>query len=72
MKTVIPEDIWGLYEIHNYRNATQCSLTGCSEIFEEIIEALRVFRLTLSDILKPGGKLAASDTPHPSDVRCHR
>jgi hypothetical protein len=57
----IPEDIRALYEIHNYRNAVQVLGTGCSEEFQEIIEGLRVFRLTLADIRKPGGN--ESDIP---------
>jgi CRISPR-associated protein Csd2 len=57
----IPEDIRTLYEIHNYRNAAQVLSTGCPEEFQEIIEGLRAFRLTLADILKPGGN--ESDIP---------
>src|SRR5690242_17136335 len=57
----IPEDIRALYEIHNYRNAVQVLGTGCSEEFQEIIEGLRAFRLTLADIRKPGGN--ESDIP---------
>jgi CRISPR-associated protein Csd2 len=57
----IPEDIRTLYEIHNYRNAAQVLATGCPEEFQEIIEGLRTFRLTLADIRKPGGN--ESDIP---------
>lgn len=57
----LPEDIQALYEVHNYRNATQVLTTGCPEEFAEIIEALRAFRLTLADIRKPGGN--ESDIP---------
>ncbi|MBN9134276.1 MAG: restriction endonuclease [Nitrosospira multiformis] len=57
----IPEDIRDLYEIHNYRNAAQVLATGCSNEFQEIIEGLRAFRLTLADIRKPGGN--ESDIP---------
>jgi hypothetical protein len=57
----IPEDIRNLYEIHNYRNAAQVLATGCSDEFQEIIEGLRAFRLTLADIRKPGGN--ESDIP---------
>jgi CRISPR-associated protein Csd2 len=61
INTFIPEDIRALYEIHNYRNAAQVLATGCSEEFQEIIEGLRAFRLTLADIRKPGGN--ESDIP---------
>jgi hypothetical protein len=57
----IPEDIRKLYEIHNYRNAAQVLATGCPYEFQEIIEGLREFRLTLADIRKPGGN--ESDIP---------
>jgi CRISPR-associated protein Csd2 len=57
----IPEDIRKLYEIHNYRNAAQVLATGCPDEFQEIIEGLRAFRLTLADIRKPGGN--ESDIP---------
>ncbi|MFA5924690.1 MAG: BglII/BstYI family type II restriction endonuclease [Methylococcaceae bacterium] len=59
--TLIPEDIRTLYEIHNYRNAAQVLATGCPEEFQEIIEGLRAFRLTLADIRKQGGN--ESDIP---------
>lgn len=61
IETFIPEDIRELYEIHNYRNAAQVLATGCPEEFQEIIEGLRSFRLTLADIRKPGGN--ESDIP---------
>ena len=57
----IPEDIQNLYEIHNYRNASQILATTCTEEFKEILECLRAFRLTLEDIRKPGGN--ESDIP---------
>lgn len=57
----IPEDIRALYEIYNYRNAAQVLATGCPNEFQEIIEGLRTFRLTLADIRKPGGN--ESDIP---------
>jgi hypothetical protein len=59
--TFIPEDIRSLYEIHNYRNAAQVLATGCPNEFEELIEALRTFRVTVADIRKPGGN--ESDIP---------
>jgi hypothetical protein len=61
INTYIPRDICDLYEIHNYRNAAQVLATSCPQEFSEIIEALRIFRLTLDDIRKPGGN--ESDIP---------
>lgn len=57
----IEKDVQELYEIHNYRNAAQVLATGCAMEFSELIEALRSFRLTVADILKPGGN--ESDIP---------
>ena len=57
----IPKDIRELYEVHNYRSAAQVLATGCKSEFQELIEALRSFRLTLADIRKPGGN--ESDIP---------
>lgn len=51
----LPDDVRDLYEIHNYRNAAQVLAASCSLEFSEIIEALRVFRMTLDDIRRPGG-----------------
>ncbi|HVZ28097.1 MAG TPA: BglII/BstYI family type II restriction endonuclease [Rhizomicrobium sp.] len=57
----IPTDIQELYEIHNYRNAIEVLATSCKPEFEELLEALRAFRVTLADIRKPGGN--ESDIP---------
>src|ERR1017187_64868 len=57
----IPRDIQNLYEVHNYRNAAQVLSTGCTAEFEELLEALRAFRLTIADIRKAGGN--ESDFP---------
>lgn len=62
--TFIPPDIRELYEIHNYRNAAQILATGCPEEFQEIIEALRAFRMTLDDIRRPGG----NESPIPKRI----
>ena len=55
LDSFIPKDIQTLYEFHNSRNAAQVLATGCRSEFEEIIECLLTFRLTLDDIRKPGG-----------------
>src|SRR5262249_29431533 len=61
LEDFIPDDIKTLYEIHNYRNAAQVLATGCSTEFRDIVETLRIFRLTLADIRKRGGN--ESDIP---------
>ncbi len=45
----IPPDIHQLYEVHNYRNAAQILSTGCAAEFQELLEGLRTFRLTIAD-----------------------
>jgi len=57
----IPKDIQELYEVHNYRNAAQVLATGCAAEFQELLEGLRTFRLTIADIRKAGGN--ESDIP---------
>lgn len=61
LENFIPKDIRKLYEVHNYHNAAQVLTTGCPEEFQQIIEGLRTFRLTIADIRKPGGN--ESDIP---------
>ena len=51
----IPDDIMELYEVHNYRHAAEVLATGCWEEFEELVGALRKFRLATTDILAKGG-----------------
>jgi hypothetical protein len=51
----IPSDILDLYEVHNYRHAAEVFYTGCNAEFFELIEALRNFRITTSDLLAGGG-----------------
>lgn len=54
-ENLLPDDLQSLYEVRNYRNAAQVLAASCPDEFAEIIEALRHFRLTVADILKPGG-----------------
>ncbi|MCX6007836.1 MAG: BglII/BstYI family type II restriction endonuclease [Chloroflexi bacterium] len=51
----IPTDLQGLYEIHDYRHAAAILATDFAPEFKEICNALRQFRLTKNDILRPGG-----------------
>jgi len=51
----IPADIRELYEIHNYHHAAEILAMSYSEQFEEILEALRQFRLSEANITAAGG-----------------
>jgi hypothetical protein len=53
---LLPPDIQNLYEVHEWRNATAVLKEACSPEWEEILDALRKFRLHRSEILTPGGR----------------
>jgi len=57
----IPLDIAELYEIYNYKSAAEIVATGSPDEFNDLINGLRSFRITLDDIRKPGGN--ESDIP---------
>lgn len=50
----LPQDIRERYEIHDYRHAAAILSSEFNEEFQEIITALREFRLTEKDITDPG------------------
>lgn len=52
---LVPEDISGLYEVHEWRNAVGVLQTACPDEWQEIQAALRAFRLMRSEILRAGG-----------------
>ena len=52
---LVPDDITNLYEVHEWRNATGVLVTSCPREWEEILAALRDFRLLRSEIMSPGG-----------------
>lgn len=54
-RNLLPDDVLDLYEVHNYRHATEILTTSFPREFEEILEALRKFRLTTTDITQSGG-----------------
>src|SRR5688572_24321665 len=58
---LLPPELGALYEVRNYRNASQVLATACKSEFGELVSALLSFRLTLADIRKPGG--SESDIP---------
>ena len=53
---LLPPDIQSLYEVHEWRNATAVLKEACNSEWEEVLEALRRFKLHRSEILTPGGR----------------
>jgi len=51
----VPADLRELYEIYEYRHAAALLYTEFPELYNEICDALRVFRLSKSQLLKGGG-----------------
>lgn len=51
----VPSDLQRLYEVHSFRHAAEVLTSGCREEYEELLDALRGFRITTRDILAPGG-----------------
>jgi hypothetical protein len=60
-ESYLPDDTLRLYEVRNHRHAVEILANSCAQEFAEIMNALRIFRLTLADITKPGGN--QSDIP---------
>jgi CRISPR-associated protein Csd2 len=55
----VPSELQRLYEVHSFRHAAEVLATGCREEYEELLDALRRFRITTQDILEPGGNESA-------------
>lgn len=55
----IPEDISGLYEVHDYRHAAAILKNEFPLEFSEVCSALREFRLTEQNVRAPGGSESA-------------
>lgn len=51
---LVPPDISGSYEVHEWRNAVGVLQTACPNEWEDIQTALRSFQLLRSEILAPG------------------
>jgi len=51
----IPDDIKDLYEVHDFKHAAAILSNEFPEEFNEICEALRKFRFSVSDIIAAGG-----------------
>lgn len=54
-KKYIPEDIQDLYEFYNFNHAAEILSTSYTEEYNEILDALRNFRMNKTDITKSGG-----------------
>lgn len=52
---LIPADLWDLYEIKEWRNATGVLATACPQEWDEVIQVLRNFRLYASELRVGGG-----------------
>lgn len=57
----IPSDLRDLYEIHDWRHVTAILASDHPVEFDEICQALRAFRFTAEQIMRPGGN--ESDIP---------
>jgi hypothetical protein len=51
---LVPLDISGLYEVHEWRNAVGILSTACPQEWTDIQAALRAFRLMRSEVIAPG------------------
>lgn len=51
----LPEDVKQLYEIHDYRHAAAILCNEFPAEYQEIVGALRMFRISTQDITLPGG-----------------
>lgn len=57
----IPQDLLGAFEFYSFRYAAAVLKNGSPVLLDEIMQTLRGFRITIADILKPGGN--ESDIP---------
>lgn len=66
----VPADILDKYEVHSYRNAALILAGAHRPEFDELLEALRRFRITTTMIRTAGGN--ESETPSSSASPCGR
>jgi Restriction endonuclease BglII len=52
---LVPKDVAGLYEVHEWRNAAGVLSTSCPQEWADVLMILREFRLYKAEILKGGG-----------------
>jgi hypothetical protein len=55
----VPDDIQAHYEVHEWRNGIAVLAAACPDEWNDIIAALREFRLYASEIIKKGGNRSA-------------
>lgn len=55
-KHLVPTDIAKLYEVREWRNAVGVLTTAHNEEWQDVLRALRQFKLLRSEILKKGGR----------------
>ena len=58
-KKLIPVEINEKYELHNYNNAVEILYQAYPEEFNEILDALTKFSITIQDITQSGGNESA-------------
>jgi CRISPR-associated protein Csd2 len=51
----VPPDLRALYEVYEYRHGAALLYTEFPTLYEEICDALRIFRLSRAQLLKGGG-----------------
>ena len=54
-KELFPKDIIENFELLNYNHAAEIISQSFSEEFEEVIQALRSLKITVSEIIQSGG-----------------
>ena len=52
---LVPRDIAGAYEVHEWRNAVGILTTACPDEWTDIQSALRAFKLLRSEVMTAGG-----------------
>ncbi len=55
----ISADLLERYEFYSFRHAAEILATSCKAEFDELLNALRAFHITVSDIKTPGGNESA-------------
>lgn len=54
-KQLIPAELFDFYEFHNYHHAAEVLTTAYPELFAEVCDALKAFRIKVDWILQGGG-----------------